>query len=232
MSTRLSDSLTIGGNPVTNIISKQVQLDLYSAGRAKFEVVTEQEPSGVVELHIGYELTNMTPYFLGVIESKHQANGRWYLTCRELLGALAFQSALSIRHATISQVLNALDNLLEFITPDADYMQITLPMFYHAGTGIQALKQIGQCWQIPEFIYQQRPDGKIYVGSWQHSRWAQTTIDDYTEHSIKTTSSTSGEVIAIPKLRPGLKLNGRYIQEVTLQNDRMQIQWSNRLLSA
>ncbi|TQF70505.1 hypothetical protein [Pseudoalteromonas luteoviolacea] len=229
MSLRLSDSLHIGGVAVTTVIKKHVQLDLNSAGRAKFEIVTEQEPSGVVELHIGYELTNMTPYFIGVIESKQQANGRWYLTCRELLGALTFQSALSIRHATINQVLTTLDNRLEFVTPNASYMQTTLPMFCHAGAGIQALKQIGQCWQIPEFIYQQRSDGKIFVGSWQHSQWAQTIIDDYPEHSIKTTSSTSGEVIAIPKLRPGLKLNGRYIHEVTLQNDRMQIRWSNTL---
>ena len=78
MSTRLSNTLKIAGQPVTNIVAKTVQLDIASTGRAKFEVVAEQEPSGLVELHLGYTLDNMVPYFLGVIESKHQANGRWY----------------------------------------------------------------------------------------------------------------------------------------------------------
>ncbi|MEI8668887.1 hypothetical protein P4S65_11825 [Pseudoalteromonas sp. B131b] len=94
MSTRLSDTLTIGGKPVTSIVTKSVQLDIASTGRAKFEIVTEEVPSGLVELHLGYTLDNMVPYFLGVIESKHQANGRWYLTCRELLGALSFTAPL------------------------------------------------------------------------------------------------------------------------------------------
>ncbi|MDK2595197.1 hypothetical protein [Pseudoalteromonas obscura] len=231
MSSRLSDSLHIGGVAVTAVIKKQVQLDINSAGRASFEVVTNSEPTGIVELHLGYKLTDMKPYFLGVIESKHFANGRWYLTCRELLGALAYQKSFSLRHPTISQVLDVLDEHIEFVTPSADYMQIKVPMFCHAGTGIEALRQIGRVWQIPQYIFQQRPDGKVYVGSWHDSRWAQSTINDFPEHSLKTTSSTTGEVIAIPKLRPGLKLNGRHIQEVTLQNDRMQIRWSNKLLS-
>nr|WP_239033088.1 hypothetical protein [Pseudoalteromonas luteoviolacea] len=221
----------IGGVAVTTVINKQVQLDLNSAGRARFEVVTEAEPIGLIELHLGYEVSNMTPYFLGVIESKHFANGRWYLTCRELLGALAYQNPFSLRHPTITQVLEALDEHIEFVTPNADYMQIKVPMFCHAGTGIDALRQIGRVWQIPQFIFQQKPDGKVYVGSWQDSRWPIVSIDDFPEHSVKAMSSNTGELVAIPKLRPGLKLNGRYIQEVTLQNDRMQIRWSNRLLS-
>ncbi|KZN61565.1 hypothetical protein [Pseudoalteromonas luteoviolacea] len=231
MDMRLSDSLHIGGLSVTTVINKQVQLDLNSAGRARFEVITELEPVGLVELHLGYEVSNMKPYFLGVIESKYFANGRWYLTCRELLGALAFSKPFSLRHPTIAQVLDELDENIEFVTPAADYMQIKVPMFCHAGTGIEALREIGRVWQIPHYIFQQRPDGKVYVGSWQDSRWAQLTINDFPEHSLKASSSTTGEVIAIPKLRPGLKLNGRYINEVTLSNDRMQIRWSNKLLS-
>ncbi|OCQ23365.1 hypothetical protein A7985_05330 [Pseudoalteromonas luteoviolacea] len=231
MDVRLFDSLHIDGFPATTVINKQVQLDLNSAGRARFEVVTEVEPSGLIELHLGYEVSNMTPYFLGVIESKHFANGRWYLTCRELLGALVYPKPFSLRHPTISQVLDELDESIEFVTPEADYMQIKVPMFCHAGTGVEALRQIGRVWQIPQYIFQQRSDGKVYVGGWQDSRWARSTIEDFPEHSLKANSSTTGEVIAIPKLRPGLKLNGRYIQEVTLQNDRMQLQWSNRLLS-
>lgn len=232
MSARLNSILNINGLPAITIVSKQIQLDLNSTGRAMFEVVTEQEPSGLVELHLGYKVDNMQPYFLGVIESKHQSNGRWFLTCRELIGALSFSTPVAIRHATINKVLSALNNNLEFVTPDNDYMQTVVPHFYHSGTGIEALKQIGRVFQIPQFIYQQRSDGKIYVGSWQHSRFAQNSISDYPEHTISATSSTTGTLVAVPKLRPGIKINDRYITEVTLINDRMQIRWSKQLLSA
>mgnify|MGYP000986001319 CR=1 FL=1 len=96
-----------------------VQLDLFSPGRAIFKVVCDNEPSGMVELHLGYQVANMQPYFLGVIESKHQSNGHWFLTCRELLGALSFPEPMAIRHATVSAVLNELSHLgLEFIYPN------------------------------------------------------------------------------------------------------------------
>jgi len=234
MSTRLSNTLTIGGSAVTNIVSKTVQLDIASTGRAKFEVVTEQEPSGLVELHLGYTLDDMVPYFLGVIESKHQANGRWYLTCRELLGALSFPAPLAIRHPTIKAVLGELAKLgVEFVTPEsAGYLNQIMPAFYHSGTGIEALRQVGKVWGINDFIFQQRPDGKIFVGSWHDSRWLLAAINDFPEHTITAKSSTTGELIAIPKLRPGIKLNGRYITEVTLINDRMHIRWSKKPLNA
>lgn len=234
MSTRLSNTLKIAGQPVTNIVAKTVQLDIASTGRAKFEMVTEQEPSGLVELHLGYTLDNMIPYFLGVIESKHQANGRWYLTCRELIGALSFLAPLAVRHPTINAVLDELAKLgVEFVTPEsAEYLNQRKPAFYHSGTGIEALRQIGKVWGINDFIFQQRPDGKIFVGSWHDSRWPMAVINDFPEHTITAKSSTTGELIAIPKLRPGIKLNGRHITEVTLINDRMHIRWSNKPLNA
>jgi len=234
MTARLSNTLKIGGQPVTNVVTKTVQLDIASTGRAKFEVVTEQAPSGLVELHLGYTLDNMIPYFLGVIESKHQANGRWYLTCRELIGALSFAAPLAVRHATITAVLDELTKLgIEFVIPNnAEYLNHVTPAFYHSGTGIEALRQIGKVWGINDFIFQQRPDGKIFVGSWHDSRWPQVIINDFPEHTITAKSSTTGELIAIPKLRPGIKLNGRHITEVTLINDRMHIRWSKTPLNA
>ncbi|MBD1582810.1 hypothetical protein [Pseudoalteromonas sp. S16_S37] len=232
MSAKLTAILTVAGVAVDTIVSQQVQLDLNSTGRAKFEVVTEHEPTGIVELHLGYDINKMSPYFMGVIESKYYANGRWFLTCRELLGALSLKAPIAVRHATISKVLSALNNQIEFVIPDTTYSQSVVPAFYHSGTGIEALRQIGNVWQIPEFIFQQRPDGKIYVGAWHDSRFAQNFINNYPAHTIKSNSSTTGTLIAVPKLRPGIKLNGYYITEVTLINDRMQIRWSKQLLSA
>lgn len=230
---KLNEQLLIGGERVTTIKTKLVQLDVHSPGRASFEIVTTQEPRGLVELQIGYDANQLKPYFLGVIEAKHFSNGVWYLTCRELLGALSFNTPIAIRHASIAQVLDVLaERGLEFVLPEANYTRVRVPTFYHSGTGIEALRQIGRVWQIPNYLFQQRPDGKIYVGSWNDSRWPNTEITNFAEHAITVSNSQSGELIAVPTLRPGIKINGRYITEVTLNNDRMQLRWSNKLFAA
>ena len=237
-SARLTKVLTIGTKPVTNIISYLVQLDLYSAGRASFVVACEQEPNGLVELHLGYKIDNLTPYFLGIIESKHQSNGQWFLTCRELLGALSFPAPIAIRFATMLNVINELEKIgLEFVYPttfanEHDYIKTPVPCFYHQGDGISALRQLGKIFQVPDYIFQQRPDGKIYVGSWQDSGWAKSEINNFAEHPITVKSSNTGELITIPKLRPGIKLNGRYIIETTLSGNKQVIRWSKTLYAA
>ena len=120
---------------------------------------------------------------------------------------------------------------IRFVTPNAEYITKPVPCFYHHGTGISVLQQLGKVFNISDYIFQQRPDGQIYVGSWQDSGWAKSEINDFAEHPIKVKSSTMGELITIPKLRPGLKLNGRYITEVTLSGNKQQITWSKRLVA-
>ena len=231
-SDRLTKVLTIGGKQVNSIVDESVKLGLFSTGRATFSITSDNEPSGIVELQIGYSATKLTPYFLGVIESKHFANNQWLITCRELMGALAFSSPIVIRHATAKMVLEKLSELgVKFVTPNADYINKKVPCFYHNGTGISALQQLGKVFNIDGYIYQQRPDGQIYVGSWADSGWAKSEINDFPEHTIKVKSSTSGELIAIPKLRPGIKLNGRYITEVIFSGNKQLIKWQSKLLN-
>jgi|GEM_PF-225045 len=232
-SARLTTVLIIGGEPVVNIINNSVQLDLFSPGRASFVVTCEHEPKGIVELHLGYRVDKLQPYFMGVIESKYQSSGRWYLTCRELLGALSLPANMAIRFATMKDVLDQLSLTgLQFIYPDAGYLNQPVPCFYHQGDGISVLRQLGKIYQVPDYIFQQRPDGKIYVGSWHDSGWAKSVITDFSEHPIKPISSSKGKLIAIPKLRPGLKLNGRYLTEVTLTGNKQVIRWSKTLYAA
>ncbi|PCH95330.1 MAG: hypothetical protein COB83_08800 [Gammaproteobacteria bacterium] len=229
-SARLTKVLTIGNNQVTNIVNDNVKLGLFSTGRAMFTVVTDSEPKGLVELHIGYNIDQLTPYFLGVIESKHYSDGRWFITCRELLGALSFPTSIAIRFTTAKMVLDKLSELgISFVTPSAEYINKKVPCFYHNGTGLSVLQQIGKVFNIESYIFQQRPDGQVYVGSWHDSGWAKSEINDFAEHPIKVKNAIAGELIAIPKLRPGLKLNGRYIIDVVLSGNKQSIKWSKSL---
>lgn len=229
-SNRLTKVLTIDGKQVTSIVNDNVKLGLFSTGRAMFTVITNNEPKGLIELHIGYNIDQLTPYFLGVIESQHYSGGRWFITCREFLGALSFPFSIAIRFATANTVLNKLKQIgVDFVTPSAEYLNKKVPCFYHNGTGITALQEIGKVFNIENYIFQQRTDGKIYIGSWNDSGWAKSEINNFSEHPIKVSKSTLGEIVAIPKLRPGLKLNGRYITEVVLSGNKQTITWSKSL---
>ena len=231
-SNHLTKVLIIDDEPVTNLITDDVKLALFSTGRATFTFVTSKEPKGLVELQIGYNVEQLTPYFLGVIESKHFSGGQWRITCRELIGALSFSAPVVIRFATANKVLDKLSELgITFNTPNAEYMNTEIPCFYHNGSGLTALQQIGKVFNIENYIFQQRPDGEIYVGSWQDSGWSRSEINDFAEHPIKVKNATSGELIVIPKLRPGLKLNGRYITEVVLSGNKQLITWANKLVA-
>ena len=118
---KLKKLLTVAGVHV-KLVKETVQLDLFSTGRATFEIITDVEPVGIVELFIGYNIDELTPYFLGVIESKQESNGSWLLVCRELIGALSFNHHFALRFPKLTDVLTAItNNGLEFTVPEASY---------------------------------------------------------------------------------------------------------------
>lgn len=226
----LNKLLRVNNKPV-DLICDHVQLFLSSPGRALFEIATDDEPAGLIELHIGYKTDDLTPYFLGVIESKRKAGDKWYLTCRELVGALAYAAPVSIRFATLRAVLDEYEKLgITFVTPEIDYVTNHVACFYHDGCGISALRQLGSVFGIENFMFQQQANGQVYVGSWNHSNWSDSPVT-LPDHVFTYSNANSVELMAVPKLRPGLKLNGNFVTSVILNKSQMAIQWSHRLLN-
>lgn len=228
---KLSKALSINNEPV-NMVQDVVQLYLHSPGRATFEVITDEEPKGLVSLHIGYQAGNLQPYFLGVIDRKYQHGERWYLTCRELLGALSFEQPFSLRFPALTDVLDVMATTAgSFETPDKDYTKKPVPAFHHSGDGITALRQLGSVFDIPDYIFQQRTSGTFYVGSWHDSHWAQTPVT-LPAHLFTSSNAVNASFMAVPKCRPGLLLNNRYVLETILNDNTMTITWSHKLLNA
>ena len=65
---KLTSVLTIAAQPV-QLIKAQARLDINAPGRARFEVVCEQRPEGIVELKLGYERGSWVSWFVGVVEA-------------------------------------------------------------------------------------------------------------------------------------------------------------------
>ena len=104
----------------------------------------------------------------------------------------------------------------------------TLANFYHNGDGITALRQCGKVFAIPDYIFQQLTDGKIFVGSWQDSQWQKSPVS-ISEDLITKLTATTAKMLATPKLRPGLMLNNKIIHQITFSNTEMQILWFRKL---
>ena len=226
---KLQQRLTIN-NSVVEIVDRTTSHDLYSPGRAVFEVITKEAPTGLVELHIGYK-DKLTPYFLGAIESKIKKNNSWLITCRELIGALSFGCDFSLRHPTLRDVLEQINRCgVTCIAPDTKYAQTKIPAFCHVGDGVTALRQIGNAFDISDYIFQQRSGGTIYVGSWHDSNWSQPeNARELPLHVFTSHSAKHAKLVAIPHLRPGIKINDRYVKEVKLVKSQQEITWSQSL---
>ena len=83
--------------------------------------------------------------------------------------------------------------------------------------------------QISDYIWQQQGNGKVYAGSWAHSKWAGKPFDvaerlfqDIQVDGTKTMQATPG-------LRPGVLLNGQFITSLQLQEHFMVVTCAKRL---
>lgn len=226
---KLQTLLTIGGEVVTPA-HHNVVLSLRSPGRAVFVVAEDTLPSGLVEFHIGYQ-DKLVPYFYGVIESKQQRAGRWFITCRELVGALSFALPIARRHPTLRDVCDEIERAgITIELPDADYASRKIPCFYHSDDGVNALRKLGSAFGITDYIFQQRTNGNVYVGSWHDSGWqAEDKTITTAEHIFKSSNASSATLFAVPYLRPGMKLNQRYVGQVELKETEQSILWSPQL---
>jgi hypothetical protein len=88
------------------------------------------------------------------------------------------------------------------------------------------LQEIGRAFNIPEYTFFQTPTGKIYCGSYNDSYFNDKDIK-LGDNLNKIASSTAGtnivEIPLVPKLRPGVKVNGKKVSIVNLINDNMTI---------
>nr|VFJ42981.1 MAG: hypothetical protein BECKFM1743A_GA0114220_1000338 [Candidatus Kentron sp. FM]VFJ43731.1 MAG: hypothetical protein BECKFM1743C_GA0114222_1000338 [Candidatus Kentron sp. FM]VFK05705.1 MAG: hypothetical protein BECKFM1743B_GA0114221_1000338 [Candidatus Kentron sp. FM] len=214
---------------------EDVRLDLRSPGRGNFTIQGETLPNedvNLVQFRLGYP--KLGPYHLlfnGYVERIEPIDKRHAIIfCRELTGILRHDIRFALRHVTLREILAKVSALtgLTFVTPDTEYANRKLPTVYSMGTGYNLMDTIGKTLAIPRYLWQLESDGKVFVGSWADSYWAnrQITIPDkvLTAHH----SNNTVRFAAIPALRPGVRMNNRYVQRLRFSGDEMEIQWTKQ----
>ena len=108
---------------------------------------------------------------------------------------------------------------------NSGYLDTQVANFTSQGTGYQLLASLGSIFTIADCIWYQQPDGQIYVGSYQDSRWPSSPID--IDQGLSSNQfGNSWQLMAMPSMRPGALVNGHRIKQVELENDAMTLTWT------
>lgn len=209
--------------------TENIVLELNASGRG-FVTVRTEEPC--VGKNVVFELGEYDAYykwFDGIVEQEQAAeNGYKRLFIREKVSSFEKPLNCSHRHITLKGLCEWLSSErgLPFRVPDETYSNTPIPLFTHAGSGYQLLHNIGRQFRVPNFIWQQSPDGSVFVGAWAHSRWAESPI----EIDSGSTLSQMSNSLTIPitaLIRPGALVNGKRIRKVTLNGDDYILEWDD-----
>lgn len=219
-------------NERIQIIDCNIVLELNACGRGFITVPAncncDSFKNKTLIINVGYS-NNLQRFFTGYIESEQTAaSNTKKLFIRELIGCYQQTIDCSFQHPTLKVVTEYLTskNGLQFDLPGADYVNTKIPHFKHAGTGYHLLQEIGRAFNIPEYTFFQTPTGKIYCGSYNDSYFNDKDIklgDNLNKIASSTAGSNIVEIPLVPKLRPGVKINGRKVSIVNLINDNMTI---------
>ncbi|UUA73111.1 hypothetical protein [Cellvibrio sp. QJXJ] len=225
---KLHKTLTINGAQV-HLNTEDLRLDLFNPGRAVFDVEPNAEIKGLVVFSSGYDPQQLQQVFFGYVENTFQIDKKQHrVFCRELCASLSRLVPVSLRNATINEILRAIstETGLQFVTPDKPYSQKTTPVYFSVGSGYACLDSLAEVFEIPQFIWQQQGDGKVFVGGWLDSFWGGKNINLPVDMQSNTGLANSARIACMPKLRPGVFINGNsYITKVHWDGQHQNIEW-------
>ncbi|MGZ5025717.1 MAG: hypothetical protein ACXWE9_00980 [Methylobacter sp.] len=227
---KLERQLNIDNIPY-HVVEDRVMLDIDSPGRAQFVIDAGDKPvkeRQVVSFTLGYASQDtMRRLFLGYVETVNTIDRRQQLFCRELSAVLYAPLRLDLRHVTMRDVADAIaaKTGLNFAIGDGAYSTKKVANFYNLGNGYQAMQSMARVFGIKNYIWQQQGHGVIYAGSWDDSRWADKAAELPGNLLTDHLSNNSARLVAIPALRPGVKLNGNIVTQVDFSGNQMAVTW-------
>lgn len=198
-----------------------------SPGNCQLKVKSATNKLDIVAVDLGWgEMIDRV--FIGYVERVMPAEAGWSLIfCREVAASLAFNLSVMLRHPTLRQVISEISEQtgLEFVLPEKPYADTAIPCFYCDSSGYAMLDNLGRTYKVPDFIWQQQGNGKIYLGSYQDSFWHDKPIiipnNLMTNHQAGKTVSMP----AAPMVRPNVTANNERIKSVEFKGTNMTITW-------
>lgn len=215
-------------NEYRQLASNLMVLELSAGGRCALTVEGDVQQGDVVVIKIGVNGETATWFTGYVVKSNPAERGYSRIVVREMCYLLNTQLSVSIQHATFKDVLLRLTELtkIKFVVPEnADYLKTVISNFTTSGTGYQILKDAGRAFGIPDFCWFQQTGPFVWVGSYQHSVWADKPVTIPVEVSNLSRGSNFLKTVIFPSLRPGAIVNNQRITKLTVEDDAMTLEW-------
>lgn len=214
-------------------VSESVVLDLSAPGRAVFVMQAESAAVGdLVRFYLG-ENGEMELWFSGYIESVRKIDTRQIrMLVREYSALLSRRWTLAQRHTTARRVLaelSAQTGIAFRLGKESEWAEQPIPYFFNIGTGYEILDLIGKHLQIEDFIWQNQPDGSVYVGSASELAGAGITLG-IPARFFTGLSASGADCTCLPALRPGRKIQigdlaPARIETITLTGEKMRLKF-------
>ncbi|MCG7585449.1 hypothetical protein [Photobacterium sp. OFAV2-7] len=215
------------GKAKTKAKDHRIVFDENTPGRCSLTVEGNPEPNTLIAIDLGWG-DAINRVFLGYVERVNPVENGWSsLFCRELAAILYKPLNIIMRHPTLMQLLSEITNKtgLQFVVPEKAYSKSAIPCFYSDGNGYRVMDELGQAFGIDDLFWQQQGNGQIYVGSWQDSFWADKPITIPNQLMTNHSATKSVSIPAIPKIRPGVMVNGIRLTGVEFTGTEVKITW-------
>lgn len=229
-------STTIVNGKSVQVVKQATRLELRTPGRGVLTIIADEVPTPGNHVERVMQIDDNEPRstFQGYIETATQVQASaWSIIVREFSAVLARRINISLRHCKASQILKALAEQtgVQFVLPESEWTEKDLPRFQHIGTGYSAIDKVLTAFSIQKGMWHQQTDGRIYVGEYEKSL-VNKEIQLQPEQ-IDNINATGGEIPAIPRLRPGVRINIngqiKYISSIDTAADTMRITWQTSI---
>ncbi|MEZ9441640.1 hypothetical protein AB4516_00785 [Vibrio sp. 10N.222.54.F12] len=221
-----SIQLYIGSSP-RKVSAHRLTFSDDAPGRAQLTIQGEANPMQQVAIELGWG-DNLRRVFTGFIERvSPDKPGYVVVFCRELAAVLYHPMNIVVRHPTLTQLLSNMTQQtgLQFVVPDKAYANSAIPCFYSIGNGYRVLDEIAQAFSISDYMWQQQGDGKIFVGSWADSYWADKPVNIPSNIINPHKEQRTATVPCSPHFKPGVIVNGRRLVTVEHKATETAITW-------
>ncbi|PMN68422.1 hypothetical protein [Enterovibrio norvegicus] len=216
------------GNQLQHVSAHTLAFSENAPGRAQLTIKGDAEPNQLVAVELGWG-DALRRVFTGYIERvSPAANGFVTVFCRETAAVLYHPISVVMRHPTLMQILSNITQQtgLQFVVPDKAYTKSAIPCFYSVGNGYRLLDELGPAFGIHDYMWQQQGDGKIYVGSWADSYWADKPVSVPANITNPHQSQRTVTVPCSPHFKPGVLVNGRRLATVEHKGTESVISWT------
>ncbi|KJF83553.1 hypothetical protein UA31_03185 [Photobacterium angustum] len=215
------------GSKLVKVTKHRIAFSENTPGRCTITVEGNPEVNTIVAVELGWG-DGISRVFLGYVERIQPVQmGYSQLFCRELSALLFKPLNVALRHPTLMQLLEDVTNKtgLQFVVPDKAYSKTAIPCFYSDGNGYRIMDEIAQAFSVDDFFWQQQGNGQIFVGSWKDSFWASKPVDIPADLMTGQTATKSIKVPAIPRIKPGVLVNGLRISGVEFEETEVKLTW-------